>query len=162
MTYQDLIEAIAAKIAGLWPKRMLYRDFCPVDHQRPSGFLYVTRAEWTDACLGLVRWDFEAELALHAATDSYTVESTEALRADQLAVLTLFAGPDIQVGDRHIVLQTQAEAPGPGVAYVRFSASWLDGRPKYVDPDTAPEGESGVPRMEDFALDVRTMKHGKE
>lgn len=38
MTYQKLTEAIAAKIAALWPERMLYRDFCPVDHKRPSSF----------------------------------------------------------------------------------------------------------------------------
>ena len=29
MTYQDLMEAIAGRIAKLWPERMLYRDFCP-------------------------------------------------------------------------------------------------------------------------------------
>ena len=51
MTYQDLMEAIAARIAKLWPERMLYRDFCPADHKRPSGFLYVTSASediWAD------------------------------------------------------------------------------------------------------------------
>ena len=155
MTYQDLTEAIAAKIAGLWPARMLYRDFCPADFQRPSGFLYVTRAGWADACLGLVRWEFEAELALRAATDAYDTESTEALRADQLAVLGLFGGPSLRVGDRHVLLQAAAETPGPGVAYVRFTASWLDGRPGYMDADTAPESESGVPRMEQYQFDVR-------
>ena len=154
MTYQDLTEAIAAKIAGLWPARMLYRDFCPADFQRPSGFLYVTRAGWADACLGLVRWEFEAELALHAATDAYDTESTEALRADQLAVLTRFAGPGIQVGDRYVILHAGAEAPGPGVAYVRFTAEWMDARPGYVDEDTAPESVSGVPRMEQFEIHV--------
>ena len=138
----------------MWPERMLYRDFCPADFQRPSGFLYVTRAGWTDASLGLVRWAYEAELALYAATDSWTVESTEALRADQLAVLSRFGGPSLAVGDRHVLLCVSAEAPGPGVAYVRFTASWLDGRPGYVDRDTAPEEESGVPRMERFALHV--------
>ena len=138
----------------MWPDRMLYRDFCPTDFQRPSGFLYVTRAGWTDANLGLVRWEYEAELALYAATDSWTVESTEALRAAQLAVLTRFSGPGIQVGDRSVILLAEAEAPGPGVAYVRFTASWLDSRPGYVDQDTAPEEESGVPRMEQFEFHV--------
>ena len=68
-------------------------------------------------------WNFEAELTLYAETDSYTVESTEALRMDQLAVLNAFADPNIQVGDRSIMLQTAAEAPGPGEAYVKFTAS---------------------------------------
>ena len=75
MTYEDLMEAIADRISELWPERMLYRDFCPSDFKRPSGFLYVVKAGYTDANAGLVRWDFSAELTLYAATDAYTVES---------------------------------------------------------------------------------------
>ncbi|MEQ2615847.1 hypothetical protein AAAT94_01525, partial [Intestinimonas aquisgranensis] len=129
MTYQDLMEAIAARIAKLWPYRMLYRDFCPADHKRPSGFLYVTNAGYEDANLFLVQWTFEAELTLYAATDAYSAESTEQLRADQLAVQGVFGGPAIQVGDRSIMLTVGAPSPGPGEAYVTFSASWMDGRP---------------------------------
>ena len=80
MTYVDVMEAIAAELATLWPERMLYRDYCPADFHRPSGFLYVTEAEFTDAALGLVEWTLEAELELRAATDAYSTESTEALR----------------------------------------------------------------------------------
>ena len=149
MTYQELMETIAARVAALWPERTLYRDFCPVDFKRPSGFLYVTQADRADASLGLVRWDFAAELTLFAATDSYTAESTEALRRDQLEVLQAFSGPSIQVG---------APSPGPGEAYVQFTASWLDSRPGYVDQDTEPESVSGVPLMEEFTMDVSTKK----
>lgn len=152
MTYQDLTEAISTRIAGLWPERMLYRDFCPADFQRPSGFLYVTRAEYADANLFLVQWTYEAELELYAATDSYSVESTEALRADQLAVLALFGGPGLQVGDRTVLVQVSAEAPGPGVAYVRFNASWIDGRPSMEEP------AEEAPLMEHFKWNVSTEK----
>ena len=158
MTYQDLMEAIAAKIAKLWPERMLYRDFCPTDFQRPSGYLYVVDASYTDVNRYLVNWNFEAELILHAATDSYTVESTEALRLDQLSVLNEFAAPNILVGGRSIILKVAAETPGPGEAYVKFSAQWIDQRPSFVDEDTAPESESGVPLMEDYTLQVGTQK----
>lgn len=162
MTYQELTEAIAAKIAALWPDRMLYRDHCPVDFQRPSGFLYVTDASYADASIGLVEWNYEAELLLYAATDRYTVESTEALRQDQLAVLNAFALPHLRIGDRSILIHTAAEAPGPGEAYVRFSASWMDSRPGYVDEDTAPESESGVPLMEDYTMSVGTTPPAKK
>lgn len=152
MTYQDLTEAIAAKIAGMWPERMLYRDFRPADFQRPSSFLYVTRAEYADANLFLVQWTYEAELELYAATDDYDVESTEALRAGQLAVLSLFGGPSLPVGDRHVLVQASAETPGPGVAYVRFNASWIDGRPSMEEP------AEEAPLMEHFELNVSTEK----
>ena len=154
MTYQDLTEAIAVRLSQLWPGRMIYRDFCPVNFMRPSGFLYVTDASWENANIGLVRWSYEAELAIFAATDDYDIESTEALRFEQLAVLTAFAGPSIAVGDRHIVLTVDAASPGPGGAYVTFSASWLDTRAGYIDDDTAPESVSGVPPIENYNLNV--------
>ena len=146
------MEAIADRISELGPERMLYRDFCPSDFKRPSGFLYVVKAGYTDANAGLVRWDFSAELTLYAATDAYTVESTEALRAEQNKVLRQFGGPAVSVGDRHIMVGVSAEAPGPGEAYVGFRASWFDARPGYVDEDTAAESESGVPPMMDFEI----------
>lgn len=158
MTYTDVMEAIASKIAALWPGRMIYRDFCPVDHKRPSCFLYVHEAGWTDANLGLVEWTFQAQLELFAETDEYDAESTEALRADQAAVLALFGGPSLAVGDRHIILTAAAETPGPGVAYVSFTASWLDRRPGYQDPEAQTPGSGGAPLMEDFALHVSNRK----
>ena len=155
MTYQDLMEAIAARIAKLWPDRMLYRDFCPADHKRPSGFLYVTNAGYEDANIFLVQWTFEAELTLYAATDAYSAESTEQLRADQLAVLGAFGGPAIQVEDRSVMLTVGTLSPGPGEAYVTFSASWMDGRPVAPDPDDPP---ADVPLMENFELNVSTKE----
>ena len=152
MTDQELMEAIAAKLAELWPDRMLYRHFCPADFKRPSGYLYVTNSGWTDANLWMVQWTMEAELTLYAATDVYTVESTEALRRDQLAVLQAFGGPSLRVGDRYVTLTLDAPSPGPGEAYVRFSSSWMDGRPG-ADPD-----DGGAPLMEHFELNISTEK----
>lgn len=147
MTYQDLMEAIAEKIAGQFPGRMIYRDFCPTDFQRPSFYLYVTQADYEDANLGLVEWHFSAELTLFAATDAYDIQSTEALRRDQLTVLSLFGGPAIQVGDRFIGLTVQGTAPGPGEAYVVFSSQWLDVRPGM-------ETEETTPKMEEIKIDM--------
>ena len=158
MTYTDLVEAIAGKISALWPDRMLYRDFCPVDHQRPAGFLYVREAGWTDVNIGLVEWSFDAELELFAETDEYDAESTEALRADQAAVLALSGGPSLAVGDRHIILTAAAETPGPGVAYVSFTASWLNRRRGYQDPEAQTPESGGAPLMEDFALHISNGK----
>lgn len=155
MTYQDLMEAIAARIAKLWPDRMLYRDFCPADYKRPSGFLYVTNAGYEDANLFLVQWTFEAELTLFAATNAYSAESTEQLRRDQLDVLGAFGGPAIHVGDRSVILTVGAPSPGPGEAYVTFSASWMDARPVFTDPD---DPSVGVPLMEHYELNISTTE----
>lgn len=122
----------------------------PRTTSRPSGFLYVINAGFEDVNIGLVRWSVEAELELFAATDAYTVESTEALRRDQDAVLDLFGGPSIQVGDRHIPVYATAEAPGPGSAYVSFSAAWTDVRPGVSRPG-GPRRSGDGPDAEDGA-----------
>lgn len=153
ITQIDLCEAIAAKLVALWPDRTLYRDFCPSDFQRPSGFLYVTQAGFTDAALGLVMWDVELELEIFCATDSYDEQSTEQLRQEQAAVLAAFGGPGIPVKDRHVSVTALADGAGPGAAYVKFTARWADHRPGYQNPS---EPGSGVPLMEHYALDVET------
>ena len=154
MTSTDLMEAIAERIAALWPERMLYRDFCPKDYKRPSGFLYVINAGFEDVNIGLVRWSVEAELELFAATDAYTVESTEALRRDQDAVLDLFGGPSVQHR-----LMPGAEAPGPGSAYVSFSAAWTDVRPGYHDPEDPGDPETAqTPKMEHIEINNQYNK----
>ncbi len=152
MTYQDLMEAIAAEISDQFPDRMIYRDFCPTAHQRPSFFLYVTNAAFSDAAIGLVQWEFEAELTLFAAKDEYDMESTEVLRMDQLAVMNLFGGPSLKVNDRSVPLTVSAPSPGAGEAYVIFTAKWIDQRPGYVERDPNTEN------MEQFVVNM----NGKE
>lgn len=152
MNQIDVLEAIASKLIQIWPDRMIYRDFCPVDHERPSSFLYVQDAGYRDAALGLVEWSVQAELELFAATDQYDVESTEELREDQAAVLALFTGPGLAVGDRHIRLETTADTPGAGSAFVSFYVTWMDSRPGYQDASTTPPEAGGVPWMEHFQI----------
>ena len=151
MTYQDLTEAIAAKIAGLWPARMLYRDFCPADFQRPSLFLFVTEPSMTQAAIGLVEWRVEASLELFCSTDEYDISSTDELRRDQELVLLAFAAPSLQVGDRHVSLSAKGDGMELGSAYVTFAASWYDQRPGYHDPDDMTDPVSAaIPVMEEL------------
>lgn len=153
----DLCAAIAGKLMALWPGRTLYLDFCPSDFQRPSGFLYVTQAGFTDAALGLVKWNVELALEIFCATDSYDEQSTEQLRQEQAAVLEAFSGPSFPVEDRHVTLTALANGMGPSAAYVKFSASWMDHRPGYYDPEDRHDPATGaIPLMEHYTLDVKT------
>ena len=93
MTGVELCEAVAGRIAALWPERVLYRDFCPADHQRPSGYLYITRDGYASINALLVRWDVEMELELFCSTDAYDISSTEELRREQAKVLEAFPVP---------------------------------------------------------------------
>lgn len=163
MTALDLCEAVAGRLAELWPDRLLYRDFCPADHRRPSGFLYVTKNDSTDVNALLTRWDVELELELFSAADVYDLPSTEALRADQERVTASFPSP-LPVGDRRISLTAAGDGGEAGSAFVKFSASWVEPRRGAV-PGIAPpaDGSGGgpedpwnpgsIPLMETFEFD---------
>lgn len=159
VTSVDLCDAIGKVLVGLWPDRFLYRDACPADHQRPSGYLYVTKSQFTPECPGMGRWEMEAQLELFCVSDEYDLSSTEQLRRDQEAVLLAFAGPKLQVGDRWITLYARGEGMEAGSAFVVFSANWMEEVAGYADPEApydpdapgAPPG-ANIPRMEHFII----------
>lgn len=151
MTAMDVCDAIAETLAAAWPERIIYRDFCPADFQRPSLFLYVTEPSMTQAAIGLVEWTVEVTLELFCATDEYDISSTEELRRDQELVLLAFAAPSLQVGDRHVSLSAKGDGMELGSAYVTFTASWYDQRPGYHDPDDMTDPDSAaIPVMEEL------------
>lgn len=152
ITSTAVCDAIAAVVAGLWKERMIYRDFCPADHQRPSSYLYVTQSSHVPANLSLVEWNMEASLELFCATDEYDISSTEELRADQEAVLLAFGAPSLQVGDGWVTLTAKGDGMEVGSAFVTFSASWFEAQPGAVDP------EKDAPLMEQFQVNGKDMK----
>lgn len=156
-TSVEVCGAIAEVVAGVWPDRMIYRDFCPADHKRPSSYLYVTESGFEPVNPFLVQWEMEAVLELYCATDEYDISSTEELRRDQESVLLAFGTPALKVGDRYITLTAKGDGMEMGSAFVRFSATWVDSRPEYQDPN-APD--SGIPRMEDFAVNGAVLAGG--
>ena len=109
-TSMDVCNAIAEVVAGVWPERMIYRDFCPVDHQRPSSYLYVTESGFEPVNPFLMQWSMEAVLELYCSTDQYDISSTEELRQDQEQVLLAFGTPVLKIGDRHITLSVKGGA----------------------------------------------------
>lgn len=147
----DVCNAIADVVANLWPERMIYRDFCPADHKRPSSFLYIVKSSMEPANISMVEWTMEAEMELFCATDEYDINSTEELRQNQEAVLLAFGAPSLKVGDRHVTITVQGDGADLGSAFVKFTASWFDQRPGYSDPDDMNDPVSAaVPKMEDF------------
>lgn len=169
MTAMNVCEAIAGKIAAIWPERILYRDFCPADHRRPSGYLYITRENPADLNAFLVKWELEAQLELFCATDAYDNSSTEALRAEQEKVLAAFTGP-LAVGDRYVGLTAVGDGMEAGSAYVKFSASWTAPRQALAPGITGPDGSGSgpgsagqvPPLMEDFEVNGATLGPGKD
>lgn len=150
----DVCNAIADVVVKLWPERMIYRDFCPVDHQRPSSFLCIVKSSMEPANISLVEWTMEAELELFCATDKYDISSTEELRQDQESVLLAFGAPSLQVGDRYITLTAMGDGTELGSAFVKFTATWFDQTPEYHPP------EETAPTMEHFEVNGHQFPPG--
>ena len=165
VTSMDVCDAIGAVLVKLWPDRFLYRDACPADHQRPSGYLYVTKSAFTPESPWTGQWEMTAQLELFCATNAYDLSSTEDLRRDQERVLLAFAAPKLHVGDRWITLAAKGEGMEAGSAFVLFSANWMDEIPSVADPETpydpndpnAPAGAK-IPRMENFEINEEEIR----
>lgn len=165
VTSMDVCDAIGAELVRLWPDRFLYRDACPADHQRPSGYLYVTKSSFTPEFPWMGQWEMSAQLELFCVADEYDLSSTEELRRDQERVLMAFSAPKFHVGDRWITLEAKGDGMEAGSAFVLFTARWMDGKPEVPDPEVpydpdnpnAPAG-ADIPKMEHFEINKEEIK----
>lgn len=134
MTPNDVAEAIAETLAAKWPDRLIYRDFCPAEFERPSFFLYIEEEGAEDRSIILVEWAVALRLEIFCATDLYDISSTEELRQVQGEVLALFGGPKMAVLGRHVTISAKGDGQEPGTAFVDFTATWMDIRSGYKAP----------------------------
>lgn len=164
VTSMDVCDAIGSVLVQLWPDRFLYRDACPADHQRPSGYLYVTESRFTPESAWMGIWRMKAQLELFCSANEYDQSSTEDLRRDLERVLLAFAAPKLHVGDRWITVDAKGDGMEAGSAFVLFSASWMEKIPGIEDPAVPydpenPDAPAGakIPRMEQFEINEEEL-----
>ena len=104
--------------------------------------------------IGLVRHSVTVLVTCFVSVDAYSDSSREALNSRQSGILAIFGRGVLQVGDRTPSVAAAKGTGTPDFAEVTAVFSWTDTRPGYVDEDTAPESESGVPLMEHYTLRV--------
>lgn len=141
MTYLDLADAVAERIGERWPRRLVYRDVCPADFERPSFFLQVLEAEPSDANAVLVRWTVRLLLVVYDEKDDYYVTSSERLMKLQQELLRLFGAGWLRVDGRAVRLSATAVGREPGEAFLEFNASWLAPRETDAAPPVADVAE---------------------
>ncbi len=152
MTPRELMEGVALRLAALWPERVIYREVCPDDHQRPSAYVQVLEADPQRANLLLVRWRVRLLVTLWRPLDDYGLASEEALLGDKFDAMAALLGTPLAVGDRHITLQAadKGQDPGDGAGFVEVTAEWTDALPGA--PNSDPPGEA--PLMEHIIGDI--------
>lgn len=156
----SILKAVEAALQKKFPGEPVYWDELPKDFRRPSFTVECPKEEEADAAIGLVRRTVEVLVTCYAEVDAYYDSSRQELNRRMDGVLSIFGRGFLPVGDRSLAVQANKGEGAPDFAEVTARFSFLDGRSGYIDEDTAPESESGVPRMEDYTLhvDVNTTK----
>lgn len=154
MENNDIMNAVKTAIENTYPGEPVYLDRLPKDFQRPSFALELQTETLTDVNIGLVRHSVTVLVTCFVSVDAYSDSSREALNSRQSGILAIFGRGVLQVGDRTPSVAAAKGTGTPDFAEVTAVFSWTDTRPGYVDEDTAPESESGVPLMEHYTLRV--------
>lgn len=144
-TSTQVADAIAGRIAGQWPDRLIHRDVCPVDFDRPGFFLQLGPMT-LERVLGLTQVTAQFELEIFSTVDEYSVAASEELMETQQRVLELFADEDLEVAGRHITVEVSGDGHEPLSAFVVFKAVWLD---------SFGGTEAEAPPMEEFEFHLK-------
>ncbi len=95
----DIVDAINARLTEKWPARTVYLDVCPVDFDRPSFWLQVTKDDRSDANRYTDRRAVQIALTAYDEKDEHYESSWQRLSGVVDECLTLLGGV-LKVGDR--------------------------------------------------------------
>lgn len=154
METEQLMAAVKAALAEIFPKLPVITDVLPKDMKRPALTLELTEQETSPLNFALVQRRVRFLVTCFTKVNAYHDSSREELNRMQSAVMARFSSP-MRAADRTLLPQVDLGEGGVDFTSVQVEFVWVDGRAHYIDEDTAPEQESGVPRMRDFAITVQ-------
>lgn len=154
MDVNVILTAAEVALQEKFPGEPVYWDQLPKEFQRPSFTIEFVKEETVDAAIGLVRRTVEVLVTCYVAVDAYYDSSRKALNQRMDVVMAIFGQGSFPVGDRCLAVQAAKGEGAPDFSEVTLKFSFLDSRPGYMDADTAPESESGVPVMEEYTLNT--------
>lgn len=131
----------------------VFTDVLPKDFVRPSFALELQKDDFVDRNIGLVQKTVTILITGFVEVNAYYDSSRKELNRRQTAVMEIFAGPGLKIGDRHPTVSANKGTGSPDFFEVQVVFSWSDVRPGYHDPDDMNDPVSAaVPKMEDFEL----------
>ena len=111
MKTMDIVDAINARLTEKWPARTVYLDVCPVDFDRPSFWLQVTKDDRSDASRYTDRRTVQIALTAYDEKDEHYESSWQRLSGV------------LKVGDRRFkpTLKSLPREPDRAVILIDFS-----------------------------------------
>lgn len=154
METSSVVQAVKQALEGRF-QEPVYLDRVPKEFARPSFAVELQKSEWTDLNQGLVRKTVTLLVTGFVEVDAYHDSSREKLNRRQEQVMTLFAGPGMQVEDRWPAVSANKGVGSPDFFEVQVTFSWSDAKPG------VPDRESGsVPKMEYISVNDHVFSGG--
>lgn len=149
----DILTALETQLKKRFPGEPVYCDRLPKGFQRPSFTLECQKDETADVNRGLVRRLVTVLVTGYAAvSEGYQESSRAELNRRMDAMLALWGGGALAVGDRAVTVGTAKGVGSPDAVEVTITFSWTDGRPGYQDPETATPETGGAPLMAHYEM----------
>ncbi len=145
MTLTEVLNAVAAVIAGAYPERYIYIGQEPDQFERPSFFLELVTTRRQRQNIATAETELYLTLTIHETLNEIGAGDQEAALGDMDRVLSLFAMETLAVKDRVLPVQASSGGQDGGEAWVELTVTLRDG--VGYDPD------KGLPL-------IRTVKGG--
>lgn len=145
MTLTEVLNAVAAVIAGAYPERYIYIGQEPDQFERPSFFLELVTTRRQRQNIATAETELYLTLTIHETLNEIGAGDQEAALGDIDRVLSLFAMETLTVKDRVLPVKASSGGQDGGEAWVELTVTLRDG--VGYDPD------KGLPL-------IRTVKGG--
>lgn len=133
MTLTEVLNAVAAVIAGAYPERYIYIGQEPDQFERPSFFLELVTTRRQRTNIGTAETEVYLTLTIHEVLSEIGAGDQEAALSDLDRVLSLFAMETLAVKDRVLPVKASSGGQDGGEAYLELTVTLRDG--VGYDPD---------------------------
>ena len=140
MTLTEVLNAVAAVIAGAYPERYIYIGQEPDQFERPSFFLELVTTRRQRRNIATAETELYLTLTIHETLNEIGAGDQEAALGDMDRVLSLFAMETLAVKDRVLSVKASSGGQDGGEAYLELTVMLRDG--VGYDPD------KGLPLIE--------------
>lgn len=133
MTLTEVLNAVAAVIAGAYPERYIYIGQEPDQFERPSFFLELVTTRRQRQNIATAETELYLTLTIHETLNEIGAGDQEAALGDMDRVLSLFAMETLAVKDRVLPVKASSGGQDGGEAWVELTVTLRDG--VGYDPD---------------------------
>ena len=135
MNSTEILDAVNARLLEKWPERRTYINVCPVNYERPSFWLEVTRDDRTPVTQRMTKRNVQIRLTLHDEADEHYVSACLKLMMQVL-----------HVGARRLLPQLQSMPRDIDRAAILLNFEFMES-----NEETAPE----IPAADSYQISVQ-------